>query len=114
MKKVKFLTFFFKKSLSLFKLTFLKKFDLFFLGANNLKEGFSKACYSGNKELVEFLIEKGANNWNDGLDNSCLSGRNIEIVKMMIEQGSFSFDFSLVCATESGNKEIIDILVENG
>ena len=49
--------------------------------------GLAKSCQYGNRELANYMIEKGANNWNWGLDGACYGG-NRELADYMIEKGA--------------------------
>ena len=58
------------------------------------------ACYSGCMDLVERIIATGNDDWDSGLAGAAY-GRNIEIVKFMLNKGATGFVYALekVCAT---------------
>ena len=49
--------------------------------------GLVIACYRGNRELVDYMIEKGADRWNRGLFGASKGG-NRELADLMIEKGA--------------------------
>lgn len=85
----------------------------------NWDECLSKACESGNLELVNLCISKGATNWNYGLNGACQGGY-IEIVKFMISKGAIANKQTNNCmrhalwyAGNRGNLEVIKYLIDN-
>lgn len=49
--------------------------------------GLNCACMGGNKDVIEFMINKGVTNWDSGLYGACRSD-DTEIVDMMIHKGA--------------------------
>lgn len=84
------------------------------------------ACWIGNKEVVELLIENGADvNFADECEfrtSLMLASRHghTEIVKLLIEHGADvnagdDYDAtSLTRAAEAGHIEVVKLLIENG
>ena len=75
--------------------------------------GLVKSCQCGNRELAEFMIEKGANYWNGGLEGACHGG-NRELADLMIEKGANKWDRGLESACYGGNRELADLMIEKG
>lgn len=71
------------------------------------------ACFSGNMNLIEFVISSGAKNWNAGLIGGCKSG-NKEVIEYMIKKGANNWNEALFKACEEGNKVIIELMVNKG
>ena len=61
-----------------------KYWDKYYIKKNPKLE-FLNACYRGNIDLVNLMIEKGANRWNYGLYGACRGG-HIDIVNLMIKK----------------------------
>lgn len=52
----------------------------------DLHNAFIRACFGGNMQIVNFLIEKGVSDWDGGFCGAC-RGHRAEVMKFMIEKG---------------------------
>jgi len=75
--------------------------------------GLVKACHGGNRELADYMIEKGANYWGGGLYGVCRGGKR-ELVDYVIEKGADYWDGGLIGACHGGNRELVDYMIEKG
>lgn len=72
------------RNMRLIKLLFDKVTDL---SPVNLGSILYSACYSGDRNIVDFVISKGANDWNRGLSGAC-DGGYVYLAQMMIKRGA--------------------------
>ncbi len=79
----------------------------------SLNDQFLEACKEGNLELVKLLINNGANKFNHGMAYACCGGY-IEIVEFLISKGAADFNWGLVCACYKKNKNIIKLMLDKG
>ena len=73
----------------------------------------SSACYGGNKEIIDIIDKKGRETYNDGMANSCEQG-NKEIVEYMIHKGANDWNYGLRRACLGNSLEIVKIMIEKG
>ena len=66
------------------------------------------ACYNGDIENVNSLLEKGAD-VNSGFLHACNCG-NIEIVELMLHKGAYDLDKGIYNATLNNHDEIINVI----
>ncbi len=78
-------------------------------GANDFNRGLRWASFKGNVEIVKLMIENGAT---DGLWNACYGG-NIEIIELLIGKGANDFNQGLIGACRAGHIEIVKLMIEN-
>ncbi|XP_067661991.1 ankyrin-3-like [Haliotis asinina] len=84
------------------------------------------AAQYGYKEVVELLVENGADlslvydTGSNGFQLACSTGR-LEVVKYIIAQNTVDINYrglrkktAAMIAAESGHKEVVELLVENG
>ncbi len=79
----------------------------------NMNAGLNGACYGGNKEIVELLLDKGANDFNKGLAHACYGGHK-EIVELMLDKGATNFNWGLINSCLAGHKEIAELMIDKG
>lgn len=73
------------------------------------------ACKSGYIEIVNFVISRGGDHWDWGLHGVCCSKNdNVEIAKIMIENGGLPSHECFESACFSGNINIVNLLIECG
>ena len=85
--------------------------------------GMEGAAKGGNKELVEFFIEKGMNDklnvfhekmwWNVGM-GAAVEGGHDDLIDYFIEKGANDWDRGLWEAIEHGRKHLINFFVDKG
>ena len=78
-----------------------------------IKNAMAYASESGNKELVEYLIEKGANNWEESIYNACKSN-NKEIIELLFSYGRCDVNKALELASYKGSIEFADFFISKG
>lgn len=61
--------------------------------------GFAGACRAGHYNIAELMIKKGANDWNECLREACMYGRPI-IVQLAISKGANDWNEGLYSACE--------------
>ncbi|KAI1770953.1 ankyrin repeat-containing domain protein [Hypoxylon cercidicola] len=66
------------------------------------------AIKSGNRELLQLLLEKGANPWGDPTFSTAVTGNNLQITSMTGSKGMVP----LISAIERNDTEIIRMLLE--
>ena len=83
-----------------------------------------KACKGGNKQCVDFLVDKGCHEYGAGIQGAYQGGHD-DIKKMMIDLmikktktlHSFSYsylDYEMIGAAELGHKNVVDEMLEKG
>lgn len=90
----------------------LFKFGMEFI--NNVKpldNIFSLACFGGNEEIIQILVDKGPRNYNWGLSSACFSD-NEELAKKMIELGANDDCYAIEGACQCANLNLIKLLVQ--
>jgi hypothetical protein len=75
--------------------------------------GFISACSGGNIEIVKLMIQQGANDWDYGFRNACREG-NLELVELMIKNGANNWNEGLELACIVGDIEISKLMIKNG
>jgi ankyrin repeat protein len=89
-------------------------------GANNFAEGLKVACYFGEIDAMNIMIEKcHCDDFNYGLYGACAffpaegrKGDQLKIIELLIEKGARDFGEGLNGACEGGNLEIINYMLE--
>jgi hypothetical protein len=71
------------------------------------------ACFSGNLDIVKFIIEKGVDDLNWGLTGACYGG-HLDIVKFIMEKGVDDLNWGLTGACYGGHLDIVKFLIEKG
>ena len=102
------------------KLLFLSRFKF---DIDNLNNSMYAACISGNREIIDIIIQRGENEklntilpnkgraWDSGLRGACCKG-SVEIVKLMIDMGATRFESGLYIASEYNNMQIIELILD--
>jgi hypothetical protein len=83
-------------------------------------EGLYGACFGGNIQIVELMIEKMSHcmvfrvyHWNKCMSNACKGGY-LDIVENMIKRGANDWNSGLLCACLGGDREIVELMIEKG
>jgi ankyrin repeat protein len=71
------------------------------------------AARGGHMEIVKLMIEKGSTSFNSAMVNAALGG-HMEIVKFLIEKGATDFNRAMANAAYRGHIEIVKFLIEKG
>jgi ankyrin repeat protein len=75
------------------------------------------ACYSGHKDIVDYMIQKGASvaplDWNMGLRGACRRG-NKHIVDYMIQKGARDWNSGLHMACVHNHQDLVDYMIRMG
>lgn len=77
---------------------------------------FINACESGNIELVHYIMRENSNSckiyfpFNFSLRRACIGG-NLEIVKLLLENGAICDSYIVLLACKAGNIEIVELLL---
>lgn len=84
---------------------------------SNFIGGFERACWIGNVEVVEYLIEHNAmldSGYNTPIKNAAVNG-HLSIVKILLEKGVDIIDFEHLFQTVSTNehKDIVEYIRNN-
>ena len=74
---------------------------------------FFLACQQGDRNLIQWMIEKGANYWNYGLEGACQGGHR-KLAEWMIEKGATYWDYGLYGACRGGHRELAEWMIEKG
>ncbi|MEM3858489.1 MAG: ankyrin repeat domain-containing protein [Candidatus Micrarchaeaceae archaeon] len=80
---------------------------------------FISACLTGNKRLIDKMIQKGVKEFNCGFLCACYSGKK-EIIEYMLDLGAYkdNFDrrvnYGLSFACFGGHKELIEYFIQKG
>jgi len=82
-------------------------------GAWNWNWGMFGAAEGGHRDLVEFFIEKGANEWNEGMKYAAIGGQK-DLIDFFIQKGANDWNMGLYGAAESGNKDLIEFFIQKG
>ena len=88
------------------------KFILNINKKNNLNDALCCACRGGYIDIIELLIEKGANTFDYALRNAA-EGGHFKILKMILNKGATITGPSIVAAVRNNHFEIIDFLIKN-
>ncbi len=80
---------------------------------NNFNMGLKCAAHVGNRELVQFFLDKGADNINQGLCASA-SNNQLELIKFFISIGADDMNLAMTAAVDTGNLELIKFFIEHG
>jgi hypothetical protein len=70
-------------------------------------EAMKKVAEKGDKDLVEFFIQKGAKNWNWGMGGAALGGHR-DLVDFFIQKGANMWNFGMSGAERGGHKDLIN------
>lgn len=89
-------------------------------GASDWSHGMRLAAYMGNRELVDFFIEKAKEgdewneyDWNLGLFASSQGG-HVDLMKFFIEKGADGLNSAMYAAAAGGRKDAIEYLISQG
>ena len=77
-------------------------------GANDM-HSLPAACYSGDKDLIQYVISRGCNNWNRGLKYAVI-GNKLYSARIMLAMGAFNIMKAIGIACERGYKDIFNEL----
>src|SRR3990167_7191731 len=76
----------------------------------------SRAAEKGHVSVVEYLITQGANLnpkiSNSNILNRAISSRSLQVVQLLIEAGTRIEEFTMQCAFEKGNLDIIRFILQ--
>ena len=70
-----------------------------------------EAAIEGDRELVEFFIEKGATEWDWGLQSASKGGHR-ELVEFFIGKGATDWNWALYGASKGGHRELVEFFIE--
>ena len=62
--------------------------EMFLRHGLTLSQALDAACYSGNKEVLEFVLQRGCTKWNVGLTGA-MQGNQMEIVELMVSKVNY-------------------------
>ena len=72
-----------------------------------------KAPEGGQIEMVKLMIEQGANDFNLAMAIAAKYG-HIDIVKLMIQYGSTHFDTAMAYTAKGGHIDIVKLMIQHG
>lgn len=78
--------------------------------------GLGRACYGGQRAVVDFLISKGANHWDDGLLCACY-GEHRELIELMLSKGANNLNNLNKCLNDAcyrKNRKVIELMISKG
>jgi ankyrin repeat protein len=89
--------------------------DIIERGADDLSMPLYKACWYGHRDVVELLIRYVADVsvYDYGLKGACRNGE-VELVQLMIEQGTTDWTRGLTGACKGGHVELARDMIERG
>lgn len=88
----------------------------------NWNLGLRYACMFNNISIAKYMILRGSNNWLDALYWACKNENRVLIDLIIISRNSSNscnpqiheLNAGLAGASESGNKELVDLMISNG
>lgn len=72
-------------------------------------DGLFGACYRGDWDLINWMIELGATDWDKGLAGAC-EGNKQNVALNMIDRGADNWNYVLDYACMGGNLEMVDFI----
>ncbi len=76
--------------------------------------GIERAVTKENIPIVQYLISKGAETIDPSLIKSAVKNENLELSKVLIEEGEANANNAIVSATETANVDITSYLLDKG
>lgn len=80
----------------------------------NPTEGIREAINVGSESITDYLVSKGAETINPELLKDAVKNENLAIAKILVEKGKSDVDNAIVEASETGNTEITQYLLDKG
>ncbi|WP_299765017.1 ankyrin repeat domain-containing protein [uncultured Dokdonia sp.] len=80
----------------------------------NPTEGIETAVRVENIPIVQYLISEGAETMSPELITSAVKGENLELSRVLVEQGNANVDDAIQAAAETANVDITGYLLEKG
>jgi ankyrin repeat protein len=77
-----------------------------------IQQGFSEACYSGERDTIDLLLSYGVKSVNFSLRMACAGG-HLDIVKFLIQKGAKDFQEAINTASLFGHISIVELLAVN-